>query len=131
MENSSSQLKKDYFWNTMGSGMNAAFSVFLMMAVTRIAGAYVGGVFSFAYAVAQQLQSVGAYEMRGYQATDIRHFFKFGTYFASRIVTCGIMMICAAAYGFYHEGITEEAIVLILICALKALDAFEDRRAHV
>ena len=46
MENSSSQLKKDYFWNTMGSGMNAAFSVFLMMAVTRIAGAYVGGVFS-------------------------------------------------------------------------------------
>ena len=126
MENSSSQLKKDYFWNTMGSGMNAAFSVFLMMAVTRIAGAYVGGVFSFAYAVAQQLQPVGAYEMRGYQATDIRHFFKFGTYFASRIVTCGIMMICAAAYGFYHEGITEEAIVLILICALKALDAFED-----
>lgn len=125
-KNNSGQLKKDYFWNTMGSGMNAAFSVLLMMAVTRIMGEYVGGVFAFAYAIAQQLQSIGYYEIRGYQATDIREFFKFGTYFAARIVTCSVMLICAVVYGIYHEGINAEAAILILVCVIKFFESFED-----
>ncbi len=121
-----SQVKKDYFWNTMGSGITAVFSVVVLWAVTRIMGPYVGGVFAFGYAVSQQLQTVGAYEIRTYQATDVREVFKFETYLAARIITCLAMILCAVAYGFYHEGFTEEAIVLILICMLKVFDAFED-----
>ena len=125
-KNMQSQVKKDYFWNTMGSGITAVFSVVVLWAVTRIMGPYVGGVFAFGYAVSQQLQTVGAYEIRTYQATDVREVFKFETYLAARIITCLAMILCAVVYGFYHEGFTEEAIVLILICMLKVFDAFED-----
>ena len=78
-KNMQSQVKKDYFWNTMGSGITAVFSVVVLWAVTRIMGPYVGGVFAFGYAVSQQLQTVGAYEIRTYQATDVREVFKFET----------------------------------------------------
>lgn len=121
-----SQVKKDYFWNTMGSGITAVFSVVVLWAVTRIMGPYVGGIFAFGYAVSQQLQTVGAYEIRTYQATDVREVFKFETYLAARIITCLAMIFCAVVYGFYHEGFTEDAVVLILICMLKVFDAFED-----
>lgn len=127
MKNSSnSQIKKDYFWNTMGSGMMAAFSVILMWVVTRIMGAYVGGIFAFAYAVAQQLQTVGAYEMRTYQATDVREVFKFDVYLAARMITCAVMLLCAVVYGFWHEGFTEDAWIIILICVIKGFESFED-----
>ena len=55
----------------MGSVMNAASSVLMLLAVTRILGVYAGGVFSLAYAVSQQFQTIGAFEMRPYQATNL------------------------------------------------------------
>lgn len=120
------QWKIDYFWNTMGSGMSAAFSVLIMLVVTRLMGEYIGGIFAFAYAVAQQLQTIGQYEIRGYQSTDIREFFKFGTYLAARIITCLIMFICAVIYALCHESSLEEMMILILVCTIKIFDAFED-----
>ncbi len=54
IDTSAEQLKKNYFWNTLGSLMNAASTVLMLMVVTRTMGAAAGGVFSLAYAVAQQ-----------------------------------------------------------------------------
>ena len=60
MERSGSSLKRDYFWNTLGSIMNAASSVILLLVTTRVMGEYWAGIFSIAYAVGQQFQTVGA-----------------------------------------------------------------------
>ena len=57
------QLKKNYFWNTLGSLMNALSSALLLLVVTRILGPYYGGIFSLAFAVGQQFQVLGAFEM--------------------------------------------------------------------
>ncbi len=46
----SEQLKKNYFWNTLGSLMNAASAVPMLM-VVRTIGPFAGGVFSLTYAV--------------------------------------------------------------------------------
>ena len=63
-------MRKNYFWNTLGSLMNAASTVLMLMAVTRTMGAAAGGIFSLAYAIAQQLMVIGHFEIRTYQATD-------------------------------------------------------------
>lgn len=126
MSNSENQVKKDYFWNMMGSGMAAAFSVLIIWIVTRITGEYTGGVFAFAYTVAQQLQTVGQYEVRNFQSTDIKEQFSFDTYLSFRIITCGIMLFGAAIYGVAHEGLTVSAFIIFLACVLKFFDAFED-----
>ena len=90
----------------MGSVMNAASSVLMLLAVTRILGVYVGGVFSLAYAVSQQFQTIGAFEMRPYQATDLERKFSFSAYFASRLVTTLGMMLCVAIYCIVNNGFT-------------------------
>lgn len=119
-------MKKDYFWNMMGSAMAAAFSVLIIWIVTRVTGEYTGGVFAFAYTVAQQLQTVGQFEVRTYQSTDVKEVFSFDTYLSFRIITCGVMLAFAAIYGILHEGFTAGAWILFLVCVLKFFDAFED-----
>ena len=71
----------------MGSLTNAAASVILLMAVTRSCGAAVGGVFSIAFAIAQLMLTIGGYEMRPYQSTDVTEQFSFRHYFTSRLFT--------------------------------------------
>ena len=63
MAANNTQIKKDYFWNTLGSVMSALASVLLLMIVTQVLGAYEGGIFALAFAVAQQFQTLGQYEM--------------------------------------------------------------------
>ncbi|MCI8469182.1 MAG: lipopolysaccharide biosynthesis protein [Eggerthellaceae bacterium] len=122
----SSQLKKDYLWNTLGSVMNALASVVLLILVTQILGAYDGGVFSIAFAVAQQFQIMGHYEMRPYQATDVSERFSFGVYLASRVITCSLMMVCVVLYSIQSNGLSFEAVLLALLASLRFFDAFED-----
>ena len=122
----SRQVKNDYLWNTLGSMMNAASSVILLMLVTQCLGAYEGGVFALAFAVAQQFQVLGQYEMRPYQATDVSGKFPFGVYYASRIVTCALMLVGAAAYAAYSTGIGPDFLLLVLVAVMRCFDAFED-----
>ncbi|WP_139653408.1 lipopolysaccharide biosynthesis protein [Raoultibacter phocaeensis] len=123
---SNTQIKKDYFWNTLGSAMSAVASVLLLMVVTQSLGAYVGGIFALAFAVAQQFQTLGQYEVRPYQATDVEDKFSFGVYYAARIVTCGLMIAGIVLYAIYSNGLGYEAVLLVLVGWLRFFDAFED-----
>lgn len=123
---SRSQLKKDYFWNTLASVTNAASSVLLLIVVTQVLGAYIGGIYSLAFAVAQQFQTLGQYEMRPYQATDVKQTYPFGIYFASRIVTCSMMILGIIGYAIYSNGFSYDTLLIILLGFLRFFDAFED-----
>lgn len=126
MLESAKQLKKNYFWNTLGSLMNAASSALLLLVVTRFTGAYSAGVFSIAYAVGQQFLSVGSFEMRTYQATDSEGRFPFSVYLGSRVVTVVLMALTIIVYALYADGLTYDALLIILIAGLRFFDASED-----
>ncbi len=121
-----SSLKRDYLWNTLGSVMNAASSVILLLVSTRVVGDYWAGVFSLAYAVGQQFQTVGAFEMRPVQSTDVEQRFSFSTYLASRVLTTFCMLFCIIGYAVFSADLAGEALLIILIAGLKLLDVFED-----
>lgn len=110
----------------MGSLMNALSSVLLLIVVTRTLGAYMGGIFSLAFALGQQFQSLGAFEVRPFQATDTSQKYSFGIYLSSRIFTCVLMVASLAAYSLYSNGLTTDALLLFCIAGLKVFDAFED-----
>jgi O-antigen/teichoic acid export membrane protein len=106
--------------------MSSLSSVLLLMVVTRLLGTYMAGVFSLAYAVGQQFQTLGQFETRPYQATDVEKRFSFGTYLGSRIITCSAMILGLAGYAIYSNGLTSDALLLLLVGLLKLFDAFED-----
>lgn len=124
--NEKSQTAKNYIWNTLGSAMSAASSFILLFAVTRAMGPYAGGIFSLAYALSQQFQTLGAYEMRPYQATDATEKYPFSVYFTSRILTCSLMLACVVLYSVFTNGFSYEALLIVLVASLKLFDAFED-----
>lgn len=122
----STQLKRDYFWNTLGSAMNALSSALLLLVVARVLGPYYGGIFSLAYAVGQQFMVIGSFEMRPIQATDVKASYPFGVYLGSRVVTCFIMVAALAFYAVFSNGLSVEALLLLMVSGLKLFDSAED-----
>ena len=61
------RLKKGFVWNTAGCIINALQSVILLAAITRLTDAYIGGIFSIAYAIGQQYRPLGAFEVRAFK----------------------------------------------------------------
>lgn len=119
-------LKSGYIWNTLGSLVAALGTVVLLSATTRLLGAYWAGIFSIAFAVGQQFQTVGTFEMRAIQSTDIKEEYSFVTYFAARILTSICMLICIFGYALVTRGFGQEMFLIILVASLRILDAFED-----
>ena len=126
IETSPAQMRKNYFWNTLGSLMNAASTVLMLMAVTRTMGAAAGGIFSLAYAIAQQLMVIGHFEIRTYQATDKEEKFQFGVYLGSRCITTICMVIGVVIYSATTQGLTYEGLLFTLIASLRLFDVVED-----
>jgi len=126
IDTSAEQLKKNYFWNTLGSLMNAASTVLMLMVVTRTMGAAAGGVFSLAYAVAQQLMVIGHFEIRTYQVTDTEEVFSFGVYLAARIITTGLMIAGIIIFTLQSQGLSYEGVLYALIASLRLFDVVED-----
>ena len=106
--------------------MNAFSSVVLLLITTRILGTYWGGVFSIAYAVGQQFQTLGAFEMRPMQSTDVNEAHSFSVYFASRVATTLCMFACILGYALISGNVGQELLLMVLIASLKLFDAFED-----
>ena len=119
-------MRKNYFWNTLGSLMNAASTVLMLMAVTRTMGAAAGGIFSLAYAIAQQLMVIGHFEIRTYQATDTEEKFPFGVYLGSRCINKKNIMIGVVIYSATTQGLTYEGLLFTLIASLRLFDVVED-----
>ncbi len=56
------------FWNMMGSLVNAAVSVLLLMMVTRTLGDEKAGIFSLGFSVSLMMLTVGMFEVRPFQS---------------------------------------------------------------
>lgn len=121
-----SQLRRDYFWNSASGIMASASTVLMSLVVTRVSGVYWGGAFALALAVGQQFQTLGTWEIRTYQATDVRHTFTFGVYHASRLITIVLMSIGILLYPFASRQPMGLAVPIVSVALLRTLDAYED-----
>ncbi|SPT53310.1 Uncharacterised protein [Actinomyces bovis] len=119
-------LKRDYLWNTASSLMNAAATVIMGMAVARMGTLEAAGVFSLALAMGQQFQTLGAYEVRTYQATDLRDGLPFGVYLSTRYLTVALMLLGIFGAVLASPSARGSALVVVLIASLKCFEAFED-----
>lgn len=122
----SASLGRDYLWNTASSLMNAAATVVMGMAVARMGTLEAAGVFSLALALGQQFQTLGAYEVRTYQATDLRDGLPFGVYLSTRYLTVALMLLGILGAVLVSPSARGSALVVVLVASLKLFEAFED-----
>ena len=120
------QGKKNVFWNMVGSLIFALASILLFAAAARAAGAYYGGIFSIAFTTGQMLLTIGYYEVRPFQVTDVSRQYSFQEYLSSRVVTSIAMAVAGVLYVLVTGAEGVRASVILLMCFYKMMDGIAD-----
>jgi O-antigen/teichoic acid export membrane protein len=124
-----------YIWNTASGLLGAFQSVIWLVAITRICDLVVAGVFTIAFALANQFLCIGKFGMRNFQASDVATAdveprYGFGDYLLSRILSSLAMIACVLAYVFWSSFALEydsyKILSILLMCFLKVVDVIED-----
>lgn len=128
--NTGNPSRDSYVWNMVQSMLISVQSVILLMVINRTNSLSDAGVFSIAYAVASLMYYLGEYGVRKFQVTDVREQASFSDYYTHRVFTCVITALVSIIYvaakmirGQYY---TEKAIVILLVCLVKDLEAYCD-----
>lgn len=117
-------LKKDFFWNSLGSFFFGFTSLIYMIIVTRINGLDIAGNFTYAFSLAAILCSIGTYYGKTFQITETNSKYKDSDYIYSRFLTCFVMILCSIVLAFVLRFDYTKAILLILLTIYRSIDAF-------
>ena len=82
-----------YIWNICGSIVKRIVFVVALMIVTRFLDDREADIFSHCRTISQLMATVGTFQIRVYQATDVQGTFLFQHYLIFRIVTVAAMIV--------------------------------------
>lgn len=116
---------KNFIWNIIGTTFNSFNSLFFMIIVTRINGTNDAGIFTLAFSTACILYIIGVYAGRIFQVTEKENI-NDKEYIVNRIITTILMVIISIGFVLIKGYDIYKAIVFIVICIYKALEAFSD-----
>ncbi|MGN1299279.1 MAG: lipopolysaccharide biosynthesis protein [Candidatus Scatovivens sp.] len=114
--------KSEFIWNSIASFISALLSGIILIICTRLNGVEIAGMFSIAYATATILNSIGDFGIRIYQVTDTERKYKFGEYFALRIVVVSIMLFIGIVFVFASGYETIKLVICILLILFRFID---------
>ncbi len=119
-----------FFWNAFGAVMNSFQTMLLLLIITRFGNDTDSGIFVMAYAVGNLMLNIGKYGVRHYQVTDISEKQGLKDYVKARYASMTFMMIAIGAYLlvkiFFYDYSVKKTVVILMICLVKAIEAFED-----
>lgn len=118
--------KSIYFWNMLGNFSNALLTVLSMMVVTRSLASYDADIFSIGWAISQLMATIGTFQVRMYQATDINEKFSFNQYFKFRIMCLFLMIMTSIFYVAFRGYDSYKGLIILLLCIFRAIDCFAD-----
>ncbi len=118
--------RRNIIWNMLGSTFYAFATLLLTTVTGNVAGESAGGVFSFAFAIGQQLLSVSYFGVRPYHQTDVTGQYSFRDYFHIRIVTCLISAAAGIVYLLASDFTAAKTAVVFLLICFKMADGFAD-----
>lgn len=114
----------------LGSGIYSLATVIFVMLAKRIVGEEAGAKFYMAFTTGQMLLTIGYFEIRPFQVTDVRGQYKPKEYFGFRVLSCAAMLVCGLAVGTVYaaNGKADAAGfgLIMTMCALKMFDGIAD-----
>lgn len=118
--------KKTVFWNMAGSMCNAANTVLMTMVITRICGAATAGIYTLALAVAEMLGPISTFQVRNYQASDVKKIYNFHEYLYARYISLLLTFVISIGWIFFHGYSFEKALVIVFCTIFKLVEGYED-----
>ena len=110
----------------MGSLCNALSSMILGIIVNRITGSFMGGIFTFAFSNAQLMYTIGGFEVRPLQSTDVDEKFSFSQYFSFRVLTCIALIVAVSVYVLLSGYSPVKSMTIWIVSVYKIVEALAD-----
>lgn len=122
--------KKQFIWNMLGSGIYSLATVIFVMLAKRLVGEEAGAKFYMAFTTGQMLLTIGYFEIRPFQVTDVKQQYRAKEYFGFRVISSAAMLACAVVVGIVYvvNGKADAAgfMLIITMCILKMFDGVAD-----
>ncbi len=118
--------KRTYTWNLVSSLLFSVQSAVFLLVAKRVSGETDAGVFIILFTVAQTLTSLGNYNIRDYQVSDIHEEYKFSTYYTARLLTESVMLVAALGYAFIKKLDVSGVVVLMCLVGYRFVEGVED-----
>lgn len=115
-----------FLWNILGSMFNALLSVLVLLIVTRFLDSGKADIFNIAWTISQLMATIGTYQIRMYQATDVGERFSFNQYLIFRFITIGFMLIISVIYVMVKGYSPYKAWIVFLLCIFRAVEALTE-----
>ena len=127
MNNTPSQ-KSIYIWNLLGNLAAAAVSVLYLLIVSRMQTSEVADQFSLATSIGNLWIIIGQFQVRNYQATDVKSSHPFSAYYFTRLLTVTMMVISLFPYlwTINYDFTNNSVMIITWIIVYRVADAFSD-----
>lgn len=119
----STNLRKNFIWNTIGSTIACFSSLIYMMIVTRLNGIDDAGIFSFAFSLAATFLVIGTYSGRTFQVTDKNKKTTDSDYFYMKAATCTAMLVVGLSFCLIRGYSGDKFIIIMSLIIFRALEA--------
>ena len=114
----------------LGSGIYSLATVIFVMLAKRLVGEEAGAKFYMAFTTGQMLLTIGYFEIRPFQVTDVKQQYRAKEYFGFRVISSAAMLACAVVVGIVYvvNGKADAAgfMLIITMCILKMFDGIAD-----
>lgn len=114
----------------LGSGIYSLATVIFVMLAKRLVGEEAGAKFYMAFTTGQMFLTIGYFEIRPFQVTDVKQQYKAKEYFGFRVISSAAMLACAVVVGIVYvvNGKADAAgfMLIITMCILKMFDGIAD-----
>ena len=118
--------KDNFLWNMIGSVLYAAATILLVRLTRGAAGTGAGADFNIAFKTGQILLTVGYFEIRPFQVTDVKNEYSFQDYLSLRVITCALMAVLGFLYPAVSGEEGERFALFALLCLYKLMDGAAD-----
>lgn len=104
----------------------AAVSILYLIIVSRYTSASDADNFSLAYAIGNLWIVIGIFQVRNYQATDLKEAYSYLEYWLTRVITVCLMLVTLFPYLLLVEIMLKRDLFLIIILTVlyRSCDAF-------
>lgn len=117
---------RDTVWYSLGTVCGSASSMIILLIVTRIMGQEISGKFSLAWSAAQLMLTIGWFNTRQYQVSDVSGENSYYEYLMAKFLSSFIMVIVGFIYVkiFNYDKMTQE--ITLALCVLMISEVFAD-----
>lgn len=121
-----SNMGKTYIWTMMAGVLYAGSSFLMSLITTNHLGEAAAGILALALSIGNQLVTVGYYNIRTFQVSDVLEKYSFGEYCSLRILTITAMIISGIIWILIGGYSGEKLAAIILMIFFKVCEAISD-----